>query len=102
MGEHCPALVVIDIQNGFLANDSAHVVPAIVDLVRRWQNAGGYTIFTRYFNYPNSPFEPLIGWCGLHQPPDTDLVDDLAPFRPSKRTRDRQDCLHRANSRRSR
>ncbi len=75
-----PVLVVVDVQNGFVTEDSARVVPVIVDLVRRWQSAGGHTIFTRYFNFPNSPFERLIGWYGLHQPPDTDLVDDLASF----------------------
>jgi len=52
----------------------------ITRLVRRWQDAGGHVIFTRYRNYTGSPFERLIGWYGLHEPPDTDLVDGLAPF----------------------
>ncbi len=62
-----PVLVVVDVQNGFITEDSVRVVSVIVDLVRlvrRWQSAGGHTIFTRYFNFPNSPFERLIGWHG--------------------------------------
>lgn len=71
------ALIVVDLQNGFATPDAAHVVPVIVDLVRRWQTAGGHVIFTRYHNYPGSPYERLIGWYGLHGPPETDLVGDL-------------------------
>jgi nicotinamidase-related amidase len=61
-------------------NGSAHVIPVIADLVHRWQQAGGRVIFTRYRNYPGSPYERLIGWHALHQAPETDLVDELAPF----------------------
>lgn len=43
-------LVVIDMQSGFVEPASAYVVPQVVDLVRRWQNAGGDSIFTRFFN----------------------------------------------------
>jgi nicotinamidase-related amidase len=75
-----PALVAIDVQNGFVTPASARVVPVITSLVRRWLDAGGEVILTRYANYPGSPFERLIGWYGLHSAPATDLVDELAPF----------------------
>lgn len=48
-------------------------------MVQRWQAAGGHTIFTRYHNYPGSPFERLIGWYNLHDSPEVDFVDELAP-----------------------
>jgi nicotinamidase-related amidase len=80
VSEFRPALVVVDVQNGFVTKDSAHVVPVIAGLVRRWQDARGHVVFTCYRNYPGSPFERLIGWRGLHQSPDTDLVDELVPF----------------------
>lgn len=80
MSEFKPALMVVDVQNGFVTGASAHVVPIITNLVRRWQDADGDVIFTRYYNYSGSPFERLIGWYGLHTPPDTELVDDLIPF----------------------
>ena len=73
-------LVVIDMQNGFVREKSAHVVPVVVDLVRRWQEAGGATVFTRFLNYPGSPYERLIHWSQLTTSPQIDLVDELAPF----------------------
>ncbi|MGH3567388.1 MAG: isochorismatase family protein [Pseudonocardia sp.] len=48
-------LVVIDAQNGFVNERSQHVIPAVVNLVERWQQAGGDTIFTRYLNCPGIP-----------------------------------------------
>lgn len=80
MKEFNPVLMVIDVQNGFVTDASAHVVPVIINLVRRWQEADEDVIFTRYYNYPGSPFERLIGWYGLQAPPETELVNDLTPF----------------------
>jgi hypothetical protein len=74
------ALVVVDVQNGFVTENAAHVVPVIVDLVRRWQAVDGHVVFTRYHNYPGSPYERLIGWYGLYGAPETDLVSALIPF----------------------
>jgi nicotinamidase-related amidase len=73
-------LVVIDMQNGFVRPSSAHVVPAVVRLVDRWQAAGGATVFTRFINYPGSPYERLIGWSRVAEAPETDLVDDVRPY----------------------
>ncbi len=73
-------LVVIDMQNGFVREQSADVVPAVVGLVRRWQAAGGASIFTRFINRPGSPYERLIGWSKLSAAPETDIVEELAPY----------------------
>jgi nicotinamidase-related amidase len=73
-------LVVVDVQNGFIRAGSAPVVPVIVDLVARWQRAGGDVVFTRYFNYEGSPFERLIHWNALQESPETDIVADLQPY----------------------
>jgi len=75
-----PVLVVTDMQNGFVREQSEHVVPIVVDLVRRWQAAGGETLFTRYFNYPGSPFERFFGWRRLQSSPETDIVSELGPY----------------------
>lgn len=80
MSESRPVLVAVDVQNGFVREESAYVVPRIVDLVQRWQAAGGDTVFTRYVNQPGSLFETLIGWSELMGPPQTDIVDELAPY----------------------
>ena len=73
-------LVVTDMQNGFVREQSAHVVPIVADLVRRWQESGGDTLFTRYLNYPGSPFERFFGWQRLQRSPDTDIVRELLPY----------------------
>jgi nicotinamidase-related amidase len=71
------ALVVVDVQNGFVNDESRHVVPRIVELVRRWP---GPVAFSRFFNRPESSYERLIGWTKFHGPPETDLVDELKPY----------------------
>ncbi|WP_431905335.1 cysteine hydrolase [Micromonospora carbonacea] len=75
-----PVLVITDMQNGFVREQSAHVVPVIVDLVQRWQQAGGDTLFTRYLNYPGSPFERFFGWRRLQSTPEIDIVAELVPY----------------------
>lgn len=73
-------LIVIDVQNGFVTDNSRHVVPVIRELVAHWQASGRDTVFTRYFNYPGSPYERLIGWSELMGPPATDIVHELQPY----------------------
>lgn len=74
------ALIVVDVQNGFVRSRSQHVVPAIVHLVDEWQKAGGQTLFTRYLNYENSPYERIIGWKRMRDAPETELIPELVPY----------------------
>jgi nicotinamidase-related amidase len=78
MTPHSAVLAIIDVQNGFVNEYSKHVVPTIADLASRWQANGGDVIFTRYINYPGSPFERLIGYTELRSCPETQLIDELA------------------------
>lgn len=71
------ALVVVDVQNGFVTDNSRPVVPVIADLVERWTAAGRPVVFTRYLNYPGSMFERLMNWTKVSSAPDTDIVDEL-------------------------
>lgn len=80
LADRRPALVVVDVQNGFVDPDTEHVVPVIVDLVARWQAAGGDVVFTRYHNYEGSLYVSLIGWDQLMDAPQTDLVEELEPY----------------------
>jgi nicotinamidase-related amidase len=73
-----PALVVVDVQNGFIRETSRHVVPIISDLVDRWQHARQDVVFTRYFNVPGSQYERLFHWTDLQGSPETDIVPQLA------------------------
>ncbi|MFD4371078.1 isochorismatase family cysteine hydrolase [Streptomyces sp. NPDC058486] len=72
------ALVVIDVQNGFVNHHSRHAVPAVADLVGRWSAAGRPVVLTRYLNYPGSPYERFFQWRRLQEPPETDLVTELS------------------------
>ncbi|WP_280406621.1 cysteine hydrolase family protein [Nocardia carnea] len=72
------ALLVVDVQNGFVNEFSEHVVPVIVDLATQWSRTGRPTVYTRYWNYTDSPWERLIGWRALYGPPETDIVDELS------------------------
>ncbi|MGX7759527.1 isochorismatase family cysteine hydrolase [Streptomyces angustmyceticus] len=72
------ALVVIDMQNGFVNRHSRPAVPSVSGLVDRWSAVGRPVIFTRYFNYPDSPYERFHGWHRLQKPPETDVVPELA------------------------
>lgn len=74
------ALVVIDVQNGFVRPETTQVVPVIAAFVKRWQAAGGATVFTRFINQPGSLFERLIQWTSVSEAPETDLVDELKPY----------------------
>lgn len=73
-------LLIVDVQNGFVTGDTQHVVPAIINLAQRWNQAGGSTVFSRYFNYPGSSFERLVNWRQLYSPPETDIANGLAPY----------------------
>ncbi|MEV5822882.1 cysteine hydrolase [Micromonospora haikouensis] len=73
-------LVVTDMQQGFIREQSQHIVPIVAELVRRWQGASGDVLFTRYLNYPGSPFERFFGWQRLRFSPDTDFISELEPY----------------------
>lgn len=72
-------LVVVDMQNGFVSSRSAHIVPAVAQLVERWRDAGLPYVMTRFINEAGSPFEELIHWTRMQTSPEIDLVDALAP-----------------------
>ncbi|WP_240134451.1 isochorismatase family cysteine hydrolase [Streptomyces sp. MUM 178J] len=72
------ALVVVDMQNGFINHHSHHAVPAVADLVATWTAVGRPVVFTRYFNYPDSPYERFFHWRRLQEPPETEIVPELA------------------------
>ncbi|MDZ5447529.1 isochorismatase family cysteine hydrolase [Micromonospora sp. 4G57] len=73
------ALVVIDMQNGYINDKSRHVIPKVVELVERWEATGQPVLFTHYHNYPGSPFERLIHWPAVQHPPETEMVPELVP-----------------------
>ncbi|GGP90015.1 isochorismatase family cysteine hydrolase [Streptomyces melanogenes] len=74
------ALIVIDVQNGFVNRHSRDAIPAIAHLVQRWQEAGGPVVFARFHNAPGSPYERITGWTDLRTAEEQAFVDELAPY----------------------
>ncbi|MEV5784558.1 isochorismatase family cysteine hydrolase [Streptomyces sp. NPDC052287] len=74
------ALLVIDVQRGFVNRHSGGVLPAIVRLVEGWRAAGAPVVLTRFHNAPGSPYETITGWTRLRTAEEQALVAELAPF----------------------
>lgn len=72
------ALLVVDMQNGFVNHNSEHIVPNIRRLLER----GGWAavVFTRFINRPESPYVRWIGWSRFMASPETDIIEPLRPF----------------------
>ena len=69
-------LLVVDVQRGFI-NDFTRHIP---DRVKRLLDLGEYSpvLFTLFVNVPDSPYQRLLDWHACAEPPDTELVDELA------------------------
>lgn len=75
------ALIVVDVQNGFVNGRSEHVLVPLSKLLERWQAEGERTLFfTRFHNHPGSAWERLIKWHRLREEPETDLHPALSRF----------------------
>jgi nicotinamidase-related amidase len=73
-----PALIVVDVQNGFVNRHSEHAVPAIAGLIADWTALGLPVAFTRYLNTPGSAYEKYFDWTRLTSSPETDLSPLIA------------------------
>ncbi|WP_344164301.1 isochorismatase family cysteine hydrolase [Nocardiopsis rhodophaea] len=62
---------------------SAHIVPEVVGLVRGWAAAGGAVLFTRYLNYPGSPYTRILDWHKFQASPEVDIIAELTPYTES-------------------
>ncbi|ALV39305.1 isochorismatase family cysteine hydrolase [Streptomyces sp. CdTB01] len=74
------ALLVVDVQQGFVNRHSRGVLPAIVQLIESWRAAGAPVVLTRFHNKQGSPYETITGWTRLRSPEEQALATELAPF----------------------
>lgn len=72
------ALVVIDVQKGFVNSHSKPVVPRIKKLLKSGKFK--HVVFTRFVNRKRSPYRKIMKWHKLSSAPETDIVDDLLPY----------------------
>ncbi|MFE2639407.1 isochorismatase family cysteine hydrolase [Streptomyces scopuliridis] len=74
------ALVIVDVQAGFINEHSKDAVPTVVRLVDAWSAAGRPVVFTRFYNPPGSPYERVTGWTDLRTPEEQRIVEELTPY----------------------
>lgn len=83
------ALLVVDVQRGFVTPATEQVVAPIVDLAAAWQRAGGLVLCTRFVNRPGSQWERLLDWAELCELPSIELEPRLQPFADPAHTFDK-------------
>lgn len=54
------ALLIIDIQHGFICNGVEQIIPSLVELVHKWPCENLY--YLKYKNYPGSSFTKYLDW----------------------------------------
>src|SRR5438105_4522753 len=74
------ALIVIDVQRGFVNDKSQHVVPKVIELIRQAKAIDIPTFFTRFINYANSGYVKWMGWSRFMNPPEIELYPEIQPF----------------------
>ena len=94
------ALIVVDVQNGFINDYTRHISERVVALIE----SGAYDpiFYTRFINMPEGPYPRFVGWDACMAPPETDLVDTVARHASPETTFDKHgyaglpDALERA------
>lgn len=71
-------LLVVDVQNGFVSDNTSKVVPRIYRLIvsGKFKNIA----FTQFLNANDSPYERYLQWFRLKSPKEQAIIDKLLPF----------------------
>lgn len=78
MKDFCTCLLAIDLQNGFLSNNTRHVTDRIELLLS--QVSFDLVIFTQFINVLESPHRRYLGWDRLSTPEEQDIIPQLSHF----------------------
>jgi nicotinamidase-related amidase len=76
-------LLVVDVQRGFINDFTAHLPGRIRRLIELGEY--GPVLFTLFVNTEGSPYRTLLDWHACAAPPETELVDELAPLAAADR-----------------
>ncbi len=71
------ALVLVDLQEGFVTPDTQGTVPLIADHVRRRGSSYAGIIATRFVNQPGSLYQAERDWHQMMPGPETELVPQI-------------------------
>ena len=69
------ALLVIDVQHGFMKNGTETLVPRISELVRKWPVEDLF--YLKYRNYPSSFFTKNLDWAACTTGDDINIVPEV-------------------------
>jgi nicotinamidase-related amidase len=72
------AIVIVDVQNGFINPSTAHIpakIKSLLDAV-----VFEHRIFTQFFNPKGSPYESLLHWTRLRSDEEVAIVDKLQSY----------------------
>lgn len=72
------ALMVIDMQNGFVTPECRRVIPAVKTLINAANRKDVLVVFTKFINKESSGYVRWIGWHRLMNTPETSLIDELS------------------------
>lgn len=78
------ALIIIDVQKGFINKSTIKTVGSIRNYIKKYQNDYDLLIFTKYLNCKNSNFVRSLKWRGFMSKKQTDLADEIKEFVNSK------------------
>jgi nicotinamidase-related amidase len=77
------ALLVVDLQNGFINQFTHHLPARVARLIRTRRFDPIY--FTRFENPPGGPYRRFLDWDGCARPPETDLAPEVTTFAAPER-----------------
>lgn len=66
-------LLVVDVQNGFVSDNTAYVVPRIKELIE--SKMFDYIISTQFINPEDGPYIRYMNWHRLQDSPDIDVLN---------------------------
>jgi len=78
------ALIVIDVQKGFLNKLTNKIPEKTRSFVLRKKDNYDLILFTKYVNHSKSNFVKNLKWKGFMEKKETDIVDELKKFTNSK------------------
>ena len=82
------ALVIVDVQNGFINDFTKHIPKRILELIDR--NQYSPILFTRFINNtPGGPYPRFMDWHACAEPPETEIVDEIASIASGNTTFDK-------------
>lgn len=71
-------LLIVDVQNGFLSENTNYIVPKISQLLL--SKKFNKIAFTQYFNADSSPYEKYLNWFKLKTNEEQAIARDLMPY----------------------